>query len=273
MKLIVEWPLLMADAKPDATAIAQAARRAHRAGAQRVLICGPAGEYANMTLEQQGEYVKAVWQALQDQQIGLILAVQETATARCIERIKDYSQVPEIQFACPIHYHFGMSHPDEITRHFKALAQAAPNGLYALDYPALTNYALCKEDLQGLSFIAGVLGVLRVGRGVAAPTYCLEPDLSLPIWLSDGASRLASRFDRISQLAFLFTDLPDSAVDAGLALIETGVHPAAALKYAGHALGLCSDPNPLPPYDGLSQVQREHIDHLLKEIKGKGGKV
>lgn len=269
---IAEVPTFaLSNGDPDFEAVRRNVSRLAQSGYSHIAVAGLAGEYENLTLTDQLALIRCAAQAASDRS-EIVAAAFDAGTEKAAARIAEHKSAGCRWHLCIASHFFGLAHPDELTRHVAALAKADA-GLLLVDSPAHTGFAIPGDSMRMLCGIDGVAAVVdntadpqRVSMLKACGTTLVREELVLLgcCGVHGVVSRLAVLFPNLMKRC---DTLSESVREALLAILQSSAHPAAAVKYAAHILGLCSCPDLLPPASGLTAAQKQQIENAVSIAK------
>lgn len=251
--MLAEIPsFICSDGQLDLPAVAAAVRRLIQAGYDALLVAGPAGEYASLTLPEQAHLIACVLEAAEGK-ARIFAGALEAGTDKAALRIAEHASLGCHGHVClPAHY-FTFRNPGELLAHFRALAET-DGGVVILDSPQHVGYALPEDMRMQLLDLPGIEGVVAL-RSLQTG-WEGEPETAL-IRPGDG---------RISRTAFLFPylcrceRLSDAVRYTLQRLLTVHAHPAAVIKHAAQYLHLCRSGCVLPPAPGLSERDKRDVE-------------
>lgn len=268
MHFLAEVPsFCLMDGSLDTGAVRLCINRLIDAGYRHIAVAGLAGEYENLTLEDQ----KALISCTVDAAAGraeIAAGAFDAGTEKAAARILEHEQLGCRLHLCIASHYFGLAHEDEFIRHMAALHHAGA-GLLLVDSTPHTGFTIPLHALQAATeagTVKGfVLNVLDPRRLSALQTLgnTLAPEAAA-LTGCGGIRGVHSR------LAFLFptlirrwSGLSDSVRQALLSILDSGRHPAAAVKYAAYLMELCSFPSLLPPAAGLTPDEKAAVENAV----------
>lgn len=259
-RILAEIPsFITSDGSLDLPSVTAAVHRLINEGYDALIVGGTAGEYENLTLDEQRKLIAAALEAA-DGKAVIIAGVFELGTAKAAEKIREHAAWGCHHHLCiPAHY-FGFSDPGELQLHFRTLAET-DGGVIILDSDEHVGYLMPQEVRAMLLSIPGVLAVASHSTDTAhiSGAAILREELRL-------AGVTGSAF--ISRLAVLFPRLCRQGTEkapvrqAVLNMLSLGRHPAAAIKHAACYLGLCGSGEVWPPYMPLSSRDKQSVEAI-----------
>lgn len=251
--MLAEIPsFICSDGQLDLPAVAAAVRRLIHAGYDALLVAGPTGEYASLTLGEQQRLLACALEAAQGQ-ARIFAGALEAGTDKAALRIAEHAALGCHSHVClPAHY-FTFRNPGELLAHFRTLAEA-DGGIVILDSPQHVGYALPEDVRMQMPDIPGVEGIVALRSLPPVSTADPEDVLLRP---GDG---------RISRMAILFPflcrceRLSDAVRYTMHRLLTVHAHPAAVIKHAAQYLHLCRSGCVFPPALGLSERDKRDVE-------------
>lgn len=267
----MDKPIILAEVpsfvRPDHTldlpAVETVIHRLIDAGYTALIIAGTAGEYENLTLEEQHRLIAAAVAAA-DGKATIIAGAFELGTAKAAARIREHAALGCHHHLCiPAHY-FGFGDSGELQLHFRTLAETGDT-IIILDSAEHVGYLIPEDVRKRLLSIPGV-------KAIACHATDVTKTGSAAIVREE--MRLAGVDARaiISRLAVLFPKLcrqehlKPSTRQLMLQLLSIGRHPAATVKHAARYLGLCVCSEVLPPFAGLSAHDMRAIESICSVL-------
>lgn len=265
MQFLAEVPsFCLMDGNLDTEAVRLCINRLVNAGYMHIAVAGLAGEYENLTLEDQKALISCAVEAAASR-AEIVAGAFDSGTEKTAARILEHEQLGCRLHLCIASHYFGLAHEDELIRHI-AVLQRASTGLLLVDSTPHTGFTIPVHALQNLSasgiikgFVLNALDLHRLSM-LNALDNTLAPEEAALAGCSDihaVHSRLAFLFP---QLIRRWPELSDSVRQALLTILDSGRHPAASVKYAAFLMGLCHCPSLLPPTCGLTPDEKASIE-------------
>ncbi len=172
------------DGSLDEGAVAESAEACAAQGADALLILGAFGEQGRATASEQERLAALCHEAIRGR-ARLLAGVFETASTRAIERILSLSRHGEMGFVVTPSFHFGLSNPQELARHFSTIHSATKAQILYMHFPALTRV---QPDAGGWSLLGDskvVTGAMIMEDSLSRRGEILRTlsGLSLPCWI------------------------------------------------------------------------------------------
>ena len=252
----------------DLPAVGRCAERLADAGYICIGVAGLAGEYENLTLADQRALISCAAKAANGRAI-IAAGAFDAGTDKAAARIAEHAEAGAKLHLCIASHYFSLAHPDELLRHFSALKRAAGEGeLIVVDSPAHVGFHFPDEALEELRRMEGVYLCENTTDPVrlraAGGSLCREELVLLNGGTAGFISSLTALFPRLLSRP---EALSESAREALLALKRTGRHPAAAVKWAAAAMGLCACGELLPPGQGLSPAEKQRVEAAVRLLQ------
>ena len=251
--MLAEIPsFICSDGQLDLPAVAAAVRRLIQAGYDALLVAGPAGEYASLTLLEQERLIACALEAAEGK-ARIFAGALEAGTDKAALRIAEHASLGCHGHVClPAHY-FTFRNPGELLAHFRALAEV-DGGIVVLDSPQHVGYALPEDVRMQLLALPGVEGIVVLRSLPLVSDTDPEDVLIRP---GDGwISRMAMLFPYLCRCE----GLSDNLRYAMQRLLTVHAHPAAVIKHAAQYLHLCRSGCVLPPAPGLSERDKRDVE-------------
>ena len=251
--MLAEIPsFICSDGQLDLPAVAASVHRLIQAGYDTLLVAGPTGEYASLTLGEQQSLLTCALEAAQGQ-ARIFTGALEAGTDKATLRIAEHAALGCHGHVClPAHY-FAFRNPSELLSHFRALAEV-DGGVVILDSPQYVGYVLPEDVRMQLLALSGVEGVVTI-RSIP-PISAAGPEDAL-IRPGDGwISRMAILFPGLCRCDRLSNNLRYTLQR----LLTVHAHPAAVIKHAAQYLHLCRSGCVFPPALGLSERDKREVE-------------
>lgn len=269
LSFLAEVPTFcLADGSLDTGAVRLCIRRLLDAGYAHIAVAGFAGEYESLTLADQHTLISCAVDAAAGR-AAIAAGAFDAGTEKAAARIREHEKLGCHLHLCIASHYFGLANEEELIRHI-AVLRCAGEGLWLADSPAHTGFALPLHALQTLTDCGAIQGfALNVPdvRRLAA-LHALGDTLAPEEAALSGCpgvlgvhSRLAFLFPRLLRR---WPALSGPVRQALLSILDSGRHPAAAVKYAAWLMKLCRYPGLLPPAAGLTPEEKAAIEAAVR---------
>ena len=250
----------------DLSSVQHCARRLADAGHACVAVAGLAGEYENLTRDDQTALISAAADAVNGRAV-IAAGAFDAGTDKAAARIAEHAAAGAKLHLCIASHYFSLAHPDELLRHFSALKRAAGEGeLIIVDSPAHVGFHLPDAAQAELARMEGVSLYEHTSDALRAhtATLCREELVLLGGEVEGFISRLAVLLPRLLRRP---EKLSQPVREAMLALLGIGDHPSAAIKWAATSMGLCACGDLLPPYSGLRLAEKQLVEAAARTLQ------